>query len=92
MTVSRTGSTPTPFGFVGAGQYQSDSDSGLQLLGHRMYDPTIGRFVSSDPAKDGTNWYAYVLNNPLSGTDPLGLNDDLGAIVHKPLHSDHAAA
>jgi hypothetical protein len=37
MTVSRTGSTATPFGFVGAGQYQSDADSGLMLLGHRMY-------------------------------------------------------
>ena len=26
-----------PFGFVGARGYQSDSDSGLQLLGHRYY-------------------------------------------------------
>ena len=58
-TVSRTGSTPTPFGFVGAAQYQSDADSGLQLLGNRMYDPSVGRFVSSDPAKAGTNWFAY---------------------------------
>ena len=29
MTVSRTGTTPTPFGFVGKGQYQTDNDSGL---------------------------------------------------------------
>ena len=36
MTVSRTGSTATPFGFVGAQQYQTDADSALQLLGHRM--------------------------------------------------------
>ena len=72
-TVSRTGTTPTPFGFVGKGQYQSDSDSGLQLLGHRYYDPSIGRFISSDPAKDGTNWYAYCGNNPVTHSDPTGL-------------------
>ena len=71
-TVSRTGTTPPPFGFVGAEQYQSDSDSGLQLLGHRYYDPSIGRFLSSDPAEAGTNWYAYCDNNPLKKIDPLG--------------------
>ncbi len=53
MTVSWTGTTPTPFGFVGKGQYQTDSDSGLQLLGHRYYDASIGRFISSDPVKEG---------------------------------------
>ena len=73
ITVSRTGTTPTPFGFVGASQYQTDSDSGLQLLGHRYYDPSIGRFLSSDPAKAGTNWYAYCDNNPLGNADPSGL-------------------
>ena len=73
MTVSRTGTTPTPFGFVGASQYQTDTDSGLQLLGHRYYDPSIGRFISSDPAKAGTNWYVYCNNKPLSAIDPKGL-------------------
>jgi len=72
MTVSRTGSTPTPFGFVGAAQYQSDADSGLQLLGNRLYDPSIGRFISSDPAKAGTSWYCYCENGPLARTDPSG--------------------
>jgi RHS repeat-associated protein len=75
MTVSRTGTTATPFGFVGAQGYQSDGDSGLQLLGHRYYDPSIGRFLSSDPAQAGTNWYAYTGNNPLGSTDPSGLFD-----------------
>ena len=73
-TLSRTGTTPTPFGFVGASQYQSDINSGLQLLGHRYYDPSIGRFLSSDPAQAGTNWYAYCDNCPLSGTDATGLD------------------
>ena len=70
--LSRTGTTPTPFGFVGASQYQTDSDSGLQLLGHRYYDPSIGRFLSSDPAKSGTNWYVYCDNNPLKRVDASG--------------------
>ena len=74
MNVSRTGTTPTPFGFVGKGQYQTDSDSGLMLLGHRYYDAGAGRFISSDPAKAGDNWYAYCDNNPLKETDPLGLD------------------
>jgi len=78
MTVSRTGTTPTPFGFVGASQYQTDSDSGLQLLGHRYYDPSIGRFLSQDPIQDGSNWYAYCDNNPLTSTDPEGLSFKLG--------------
>jgi RHS repeat-associated protein len=74
MVVSRTGTTPTPFGFVGASQYQSDNDSGLMLLGHRYYDSSTGRFISSDPAHAGINWYAYCYNNPLRGIDPLGLD------------------
>ena len=76
MTVSRTGTTPTPFGFVGKGQYQTDNDSGLMLLGHRYYDASVGRFISSDPAKAGDNWYAYCDNNPLGKTDPNGLDGD----------------
>ena len=36
--------------------YQSDSATVLQLLGHRYYDPNVGRFLSSDTAQAGTNW------------------------------------
>lgn len=41
----------------------------------RYYDPQIGRFTQRDPAGfvDGVNPYAYVGNNPVSLTDPLGL-------------------
>ena len=84
-TVSKTGTTPTPFGFVGKAQYQSDSDSGLQLLGHRYYDPSIGRFLSSDPIQAGANWYAYCDNNPIKEIDPEGLNgftDGFWRVVH----------
>jgi uncharacterized protein RhaS with RHS repeats len=43
------------------------------LLGHRYYDPSVGRFISQDPAQDESNWYAYCGNNPLVATDPTGL-------------------
>lgn len=31
------------------------------------------RFITEDPARAGSNWYAYVNNNPLRYTDPTGL-------------------
>ena len=52
---------------------------GLVHMGGRVYDPTIGRFLSADPQRPGPlqpaelNRYAYVLNNPLSDTDPRQL-------------------
>ncbi len=45
----------------------------------RIYDPTLGRFLSADPQIESPdnlqdlNRYSYVGNNPLSFTDPSGL-------------------
>lgn len=44
----------------------------------RVYDPNLGRFLSVDPVFEfptntqSLNPYSYVLNNPLSMTDPTG--------------------
>ncbi len=44
----------------------------------RIYDPLLGRFLSPDPEvtdverMQNYNRYAYVMNNPLSYTDPSG--------------------
>ncbi len=72
-TLTRSGSTATPVQFAGTSGYQVDATTRLLLLGHRYYDASIGRFLSSDPAQAGSNWYAYCDNNPLVRVDPTGL-------------------
>ncbi|MBV6459713.1 MAG: hypothetical protein HONBIEJF_02865 [Fimbriimonadaceae bacterium] len=72
QTVASSGSWSGPFGYGGAFGYQSEPDSGLQLLGHRYYDPSAGRFLSRDKARDGGNWYVYCGNGPLTRADPTG--------------------
>jgi RHS repeat-associated protein len=63
----------TTHGFTG--QEQLDVMSVVHLNG-RIYDPALGRFLQADPMIDagtqGLNRYSYVLNNPLSATDPTG--------------------
>jgi RHS repeat-associated protein len=49
--------------------------TGLYYYRNRFYYPQIGRFISQDPIGmlGGTNLYAYVGNDPVNWTDPLGL-------------------
>lgn len=81
--MASSGTWSGPFGYGGAFGYQSEPDSGLQLLGHRYYDPSSGRFLSRDKARDGRNWYGYCGNAPLVQVDPSGLQslDSLRAYV-----------
>ncbi|KAA8995777.1 RHS repeat-associated core domain-containing protein, partial [Paenibacillus spiritus] len=61
-----------------AGEYW-DSDTGLQYLRARWYDPSTGRFITEDTWEgrinhpDSQNPYVYVVNNPLRYVDPSGL-------------------
>ncbi|WP_346115403.1 polymorphic toxin-type HINT domain-containing protein [Nonomuraea maheshkhaliensis] len=74
----RRGNDDLPFtdrGFLGKTE---DSSTGLSYLSARYYDPSIGRFVSTDPLLDlskpqWTNPYSYAGNNPLGASDPTGL-------------------
>jgi RHS repeat-associated protein len=60
-------------GFTG---HEMADGVGLIHMNGRMYDAETGRFIQADPNIDeglqGLNRYSYVLNNPLSSTDPTG--------------------
>ena len=59
-------------------------DEELQLVdaGARRLDPILGRFISPDPVQQfplstqNLNAYTYVLNSPLTFTDPTGLKEE----------------
>ena len=55
-----------------SGEYL-DEETGLIYLRARYYDPSVGRFISEDPIRDGMNWYAYCGNSPIMFVDPSGL-------------------
>ena len=63
----------TESGFAGEGPYYSNA---------RWYDPTLGRFITEDPARSGDNWFAYAKDNPLTLIDPTGL-DSFAAIFNR---------
>ena len=88
---SRTGTTPTPFQFVGTAGYRQDRASKTYVRA-RYLDTQQGRWLTEDPLgeKGDLNLYAYTLECPTSHIDPSGL---LTVIVdpscHKPPYSGH---
>lgn len=71
--------SPGDRGFLG----KSNDTTGLTQIGARYYDPTTGAFISPDPVLDPSvplqlNAYAYSYQNPVTHSDPTGLNVDVG--------------
>jgi RHS repeat-associated protein len=76
-TPANLGQLSSQRGFTG---HEMLDEVGLVHMNGRIYDPIAGRFVSADPVIQSPydlqnyNRYAYVLNNPLSLTDPSGFS------------------
>ena len=60
----------TDFGYLGK---QHDPTSCLYNYGYRDYQPKSARFTTLDPIRDGSNWFAYVNNDPVNFVDLWGL-------------------
>src|SRR5262249_20620792 len=76
---------------IGFGAHEEDAD-GLVNMGGRIYDRNQYRFLTPDPIIQSPlfgqnhNPYSYVLNNPVTFTDPSGFittDDDLGLKADK---------
>lgn len=76
----------TPYGEVVAGTQIAEKPYGglyydrligLYLSRTRVYDPSIGRWLTRDTIGEigGLNLYAYVNDDPINRRDPLGLGD-----------------
>jgi RHS repeat-associated protein len=78
------GTPPNGPGYTG---HVNDPDTGLVYMQARYYDPSVGRFLSTDPvgpaAGNGFNFnrYAYAKNNPTRNTDPDGRDPASSGII-----------
>ena len=69
---SSTEAWAQPFRFGGAYGGFTDVTMGLVKIGHRYYDPQLGRWTQLDPMGGG---YVYVGCNPTNSVDPSGLEE-----------------
>lgn len=101
-TVDSSGNASNPntydeYGIPGsgnAGRYQYTGqvwlpEVGLYYYKARMYSPTLGRFMQTDPIgyRNGSNWHNYVKSDPINLRDPSGLyscENDFGRITIVP--------
>ncbi|GAA0954694.1 polymorphic toxin-type HINT domain-containing protein [Nonomuraea longicatena] len=79
----RRGGDDLPFTDLGFLGKTEDASTELTYLGARYYDPSIARFISTDPELDlrtpeWANAYSYAANNPIDLSDPDGRRVDTG--------------
>jgi RHS repeat-associated protein len=91
-TAAETGTTAVALRFPGQ---WADAESGYHYNYFRDYDPSIGRYLQSDPIgiEGGRNTYGYVGANPQNLIDPHGLSgSSLDERWPRPLRGPGAAA
>ena len=67
------GGTGIRYDYLGTAERQRDTNSALQLMGQRVYNPSTGRFLQTDSVLGGSaNDYDYVAGDPVGGTDTSG--------------------
>ena len=68
----RSGSSSEDQGYVANLGHRTDSESDLQYMRARYYEPSTARFISEDPGRQGLNWFVYCASNPINRADPSG--------------------
>jgi RHS repeat-associated protein len=70
-SAGRTGTTATPFQYVGSFGYYQDG-AAKNYIRARYLDKGKGRWLTEDNMMDGRNWQIYTYNSPTSKIDPTG--------------------
>ena len=75
---------PGQYADVETGDAENGDNVTLSHNWHRTYDPTLGRYLQSDPIglAGGLNRFAYVGGNPMGWIDPMGLQTGPGVPIH----------
>lgn len=58
------------YGWLGGGERSTETQTGTSLMGVRIYQPQLGRFLQKDPVRGGSaNAYDYANQDPLNQLD-----------------------
>ncbi len=68
-----------------------DPVTGLYYARNRNYSPSLGRWISQDPAGyiNGANTYQFVMSNPVGNVDPWGTGTPYGGIPYSQWQKIH---
>lgn len=73
------GPSATRYGWLGASQRSTETPSQIVLMGVRLYAPTLGRFLQTDPFLGGSaNPYDYCIGDPVGCVDLDGFMRPVG--------------
>jgi RHS repeat-associated protein len=91
LAPSMTNTVESQKTFVGGLSVQDEVvDTGLMMMGHRFYDPQLGRFLNRDPIgfAGSTNLFEYSASSPVQYVDHQGLQqvggDWISAVTGQP--------